>query len=221
MRVPVVERDRASVHRDVSRLERTIDRAARDGGPFSTAYSTRKDRAESFPAEAMALLDDFGLHRWFVPSQYGGQLELPTLMQLLRVVARRDLTVAIAYGKTFLGSAPTWVAGDRDQAARLAEALAEPSLVTWALTERGHGSDLLSGEVTATATADGPRSFSLFLLRKDTLAAGSFRCLPAERLHGIRGADISGIVFSGAVAPPKHSSARKAPVSRSCSGPCS
>lgn len=47
----------------------------------------------------------------------------------------------------------------------------------------------------------GTRGYSLLLVDKDLLAEGSHTCLPAAKTHGIRGADISGIAFDGAVVP--------------------
>jgi hypothetical protein len=103
-------------------------------------------------------------------------------------------------------------------------------VVSWALTERAHGSDLLAGEVTAvpadggyrvtgekwlinnatrsdvvcllarTDPAGGPRGFSLLLMDKRRLGPDGYRCLPKVRTHGVRGADISGIGFDGAAA---------------------
>jgi alkylation response protein AidB-like acyl-CoA dehydrogenase len=70
-------------------------------------------------------------------------------------VARRDLTVAIAHGKTFLGSSPVWVSGDPEQAAWLGGQVLDGTKVAWALTERHHGADLLAGEVTATRAPGG------------------------------------------------------------------
>ena len=217
----------------VERLDNRLDEVAVNGGPFSSSYSARKDRTEEFPAEAVRVLDDFGLTKWFVPTALGGRLEsVPELMQLLRAVSRRDLTVAIAYGKTFLGTVPVWLGGSPEQKARLAEQVcADSAMVTWALTERHHGADLMAGEVSAEHTAGGwrlrgakwlinnatraplvtllartdpaggGRGFSLFLVDKRSLPPGSFVCLPKERTHGIRGADISGLDFRDAVAP--------------------
>ncbi|GAA1226046.1 acyl-CoA dehydrogenase family protein [Streptomyces rhizosphaericus] len=190
------------------------------------------DRAEEFPAEACAVLDDFGLGAYYADARYGGLLrDHGELVQLLRTVARRDMTVAVAHGKTFLGSAPVWVAGDSAQAARLARAVSDGAVVSWALTERDHGSDLLAGELTARRVAGGwrldgekwlinnatrsrylcvlartgeragPRAFSLFLVDKQQLGNGSYRTLPKVPTHGIRGADISGIAFDGALVP--------------------
>ncbi|MEU5092041.1 acyl-CoA dehydrogenase family protein [Streptomyces sp. NPDC021356] len=190
------------------------------------------DRAERFPAEACRTLDDFGLAAHYVDARHGGLLDDHVeLVQLLRTVARRDLTVAVAHGKTFLGTAPVRVGGSPAQADLLAAQVRAGAVASWALTEREHGSDLLAGEFTARRTArgwrldgekwlinnatrgrflcvlartderGGARGFSLFLVDKEQLAPGSHRHLPKVRTHGIRGADISGIAFDGAVVP--------------------
>ncbi|MFD7303739.1 acyl-CoA dehydrogenase family protein [Streptomyces pharetrae] len=200
-------------------------------GLFGHAETTALDRREDFPAEACAALDAFGLPSHYVDARHGGLLrEMPELAALQRAVARHDLTIAVAHGKTFLGAVPVWLAGSPAQAARLAEDVRRGAVVSWALTERDHGGDLMAGEVTArpapgggwrldgekwlinnagrsrhicllarTGEQGGPRGFSLFLVDKARLAPASYRALPKVRTHGIRGADISGIAFDGAV----------------------
>ncbi|MGI3203473.1 acyl-CoA dehydrogenase family protein [Streptomyces sp. GLT-R25] len=49
-----------------------------------------------------------------------------------------------------------------------------------------------------TTSEGGPRGFSVLLVDKRTLTPGSWRPLPKVPTHGIRGADISGIVLDGA-----------------------
>ncbi|MBY8851178.1 acyl-CoA dehydrogenase, partial [Saccharothrix sp. MB29] len=173
-----------------------------------------------------------GSCRWYVPDRHGGRLtDFGDLVSVVREVARHDLTVAIAHGKTFLGSAPVWVAGAPEQADRVARRVSGGAAVAWGLTERGRGSDLLASAVTAvphgggwrldgekwlvnnatrgelvtvlarTDPEGGPRGLSLFLVDKRELDPGTYRCLPRERTHGIRGADISGIGFTGAALP--------------------
>ncbi|RKH72212.1 acyl-CoA dehydrogenase [Corallococcus aberystwythensis] len=201
-------------------------------GPFAPAKVAELDRKEAFPTDACSALDDFGLGAHYVPVKHGGRLErFPDLVALWRTVARRDLTAAIGHGKTFLGGACTWVEGNAKQAAALGEEIQQGARVSWGLTERHHGSDLLAGELSATRTSEGwrldgekwlinnatrghlvsvlartepaggPRGFSVFLVDKRTLPPGAFHCLPKERTHGIRGADISGIAFTGADVP--------------------
>ncbi|MFC9132794.1 acyl-CoA dehydrogenase family protein [Streptomyces sp. NPDC057099] len=199
---------------------------------FRPAYLAELDQREEFPSAACKFLDDFGLNRYYVPPEWGGRLrDYTELAQLLRTVARRDLTVAVAHGKTFLGAASVWVAGNPEQAERLGRLIADGAVVSWGLTERGHGSDLLAGQLTATPVtghwrldgekwlinnatrgravcvlartdpAGGPRGFGLFLVDKRHLADGSWTSLPKVPTHGIRGADISGIGFDGALIP--------------------
>ncbi len=97
--------------------------------------------------------------------------------------------------------------------------------MSWGLTERAHGSDMLAGDVALeagaltgtkwlinnatrggavvaiarTAPEGGPRGFDLVLVEKSVAVTESgepaYRSLPKERTHGIRGADISGIEF--------------------------
>ncbi|GAA2698673.1 acyl-CoA dehydrogenase family protein [Actinoplanes palleronii] len=207
------------------------------GVVFNHARVTAADEIEAFPDEICDYLDQLGLPAHYVPVAYGGDLRgFDTLAQVLRVIARRDLTTAIGHGKTFLGGASVWARPLRDEAARAqARTLAATILagvpVCWALTEPGHGSDLLAGEVTAvrhdggyrvtgtkwlinnatragvvcllarTDADGGPRGFTVLLADKRTLPADSYRCLPKEPTHGIRGADISGITFDDAPVP--------------------
>ncbi|WP_063762130.1 acyl-CoA dehydrogenase family protein [Streptomyces sp. NRRL F-5123] len=200
--------------------------------PLSHARSLALDEHEDFPAGPCDRLDELGLHDFYVPAAHGGRLaDYEQLMQVMRTVARRDLTVAVAHGKTYLGAVCVWVGGSAEQCRRLADAVAARTRVSLALTERAHGSDLLAGEVVAEADPDrsagyllsgekwlinnatrgsllsvlsrtdpagGPRGYSVLLVDKRTLPAGTYRHLDKVRTHGIRGADISGIAFDRA-----------------------
>ncbi|WP_037686456.1 acyl-CoA dehydrogenase family protein [Streptomyces durhamensis] len=202
----------------------------RDAGRlFSHARSLVLDEREEFPLEICRELDLLGLPAHYVPVAHGGAMRaFEDTLQIMRGIARRDLTVAIAHGKTFLGAASVWVAGDPRQSRELGAEVLRGTPVSWGLTEREHGSDLLAGEVRAERTAGGyrvtgekwlinnatrgdlvcvlartapeggSRGFSVLMIDKRGLEPGSFRTLPAARLHGIRGADISGVAFTGA-----------------------
>jgi alkylation response protein AidB-like acyl-CoA dehydrogenase len=213
----------------VERLEAFLGDPSADG-IFSARRCAELDQAEQFPVDIVQLLDEWGLHHYYVPVRFGGRLEdFVTAPQLIRAVARRDLTVAIAHGKTFLGGVSAWVAQDDAAALALAGKVLGGHPVSWGLTERDHGSDLLSGEVTADAVtggyritgekwlinnatrgrvvsvlarserAGGERGFDVFIVDKTELEPQSFRCLPKVRTEGIRGADISGITFDQAM----------------------
>ncbi|MEV7025835.1 acyl-CoA dehydrogenase family protein, partial [Kitasatospora sp. NPDC093558] len=218
------------------RSARLLDRGLGDpddaGRLFSYARCGELDDREEFPVEICRELDFLGLPDQYVPAEYGGALhEYPQVLQLMRAVARRDLTVAIGHGKTFLGAVSVWVGGSPAQAAELAGLVRSGAAVSWGLTERDHGSDLLAGEVVARPTADGyqvsgekwlinnanrgrlvcllvrtgeagdPRGYSLLMVDKQQLRTPAYRPLPAVKLHGIRGADISGVAFTDAPVP--------------------
>ncbi|MDX2604373.1 acyl-CoA dehydrogenase [Streptomyces caniscabiei] len=125
---------------------------AHEDDVFSPGTLAGLDEREEFPDEAVRVLDDAGLPAHYVLPEDGDFAET---VRLLRAVARRDLTVAIAHGKTFLGAAPVWVAGTPAQATRLAAHVRAGEPVCWGLTERDHGADLLAGELTATPDETG------------------------------------------------------------------
>lgn len=207
---------------------------------FAAARVAELDRTEAFPSEACALLDDLGVPAWYVPERFGGALtDLGGLVRIVRAVAARDLTAAVAHAKTFLGVACVFAAARRPgarpedvaRAHRVGAQVRAGLVVSWGLTERGHGSDLLAGELTATpvpggyrldgekwlinnatrgdaicllartSPGGGARGYSLLFVDKRRLPADSYRCLPKMATHGIRGADISGIEFTGARLP--------------------
>ncbi|MFE2358444.1 acyl-CoA dehydrogenase family protein [Streptomyces parvulus] len=220
----------------VAELSRLLGELTAPGESFSGERLAALDEREAFPADACRALDAFGLPRYYVPAEHGGSLDdFGVVTRLLRAVSRVDLTVAAAHGKTYLGAVSTWIAGDPRRAARLGRRIREGAVVSCALTERHHGSDLLAGEVTAervdgdgdggwrltgekwlinnitradlvtvlarTDPEGGPRGFSLFLVDKERLAPGALSPLPKVPTYGIRGADISGLAFHGAMLP--------------------
>ncbi|MEV5724212.1 acyl-CoA dehydrogenase family protein [Streptomyces pharetrae] len=140
----------------VDRFARRLRELTGPGLPFGAAELAALDRADAFPADAVRALDEAGLPRYYVPAEHGGALDdFTVVMRLLRAVARIDLTVAAAHGKTYLGAVSTWITGAEEPARRLARRITDGEVVSCALTERHHGSDLLSGEVTARPAADG------------------------------------------------------------------
>lgn len=198
---------------------------------FGFARCAPLDRDEAFPTEVCAHLDRLGLPEFYVPAELGGRLsDLSTLLLLIRALARRDFTVALAHCKTYLGSICVWTSGTRDQARALAERVRGGAVVSLALTEKGHGSDLLAGECAAhrvgdgyrvsggkwlinnatradlvcvlarTDPAGGSRGFSVLLVDRGALPAGRYEPLPSVATLGVRGADISGMTLTDAKA---------------------
>jgi alkylation response protein AidB-like acyl-CoA dehydrogenase len=199
--------------------------------PYSFSKAVALDEAEAFPEELVAALGRFGYLSSFVPQTEGGRLRtFEEPFWLVRCLARRDLTAAIASGQSFLGSVAVWLFGSAAQRRRTSELLHSNDALALALTEEAHGSDVLSSEVRAIPDGDsfvlngtkwlinngtrgsaftvfaatgqegGVGGFSLFFVDKDALKGG-FAPLPKKRTHGIRGADISGFTLTNARVP--------------------
>ena len=213
-------------------LEQRLGDPFAPGNAFSFGNAVALDEREEYPEQACEILDALKVSDHYIPSQLGGELKsFEEFIAVLRVIARRDLTVAIAHGKTYLGAVAVWVGGSGEQRRRLVEIIRSGSQVALALTERSHGSDLLASDTEATSTAGGytlsgekwlinnatrgraltvfaktgngsdPRGFSLFLVEKNNDARSTWKTLPKIKTHGIRGADISGISFDRMVLP--------------------
>ncbi|MQY22618.1 acyl-CoA dehydrogenase family protein [Nocardia macrotermitis] len=190
------------------------------------------DEADAFPVAIWDRLNALGIQRFYIPSTLGGALaDYESSARLTRTMARHDVTVAVAHGKTYLGAVCTWIAGTDAQQRWLAEIIARGVPVSWALTERDHGSDLTSGEMCAEPVEGGYRldgekwlinnaskggvvcvlartgqgggfgGFGLFLIDKRTVRPDEFTALAKESTHGIRGADISGFRARGLTVP--------------------
>lgn len=145
---------------DLHAFDRALGDPTDPATPLSYARNAELDRDERFPADSCRELDRLGLPSLYVPAEFGGALtRYDELVTALRAVARRDLTVAIGHGKTFLGGVCMWLAGRPEQARELGADIIAGEPVSWGLTERGHGSDLLAGEMTATPEPDEPGGF--------------------------------------------------------------
>ncbi|WP_446226121.1 acyl-CoA dehydrogenase family protein [Nocardia sp. IBHARD005] len=199
------------------------------GNPAGHSALNAADRIDEFPTGAVALLDQHRLFEYYVPVEYGGRLDdYAATMDIIRTIARRNVTLAVAHGKTFLGAVTIWVGADQQLAQRVADVILSGTAVSWGLTERGHGSDLLSGDMRLTRdehdnlVLDGEkwlinnatRGGALTLLVRSKPEGGprgfdlvffdksrhdAYRPVPKELTHGIRGADISGIRIESAV----------------------
>lgn len=140
-------------------VELALGDPADDTNPAGLAALRTADLFDEFPAGAVALLDELRVFDHYVPVAYGGALaDYADILSVVRTMARRSVTLAVAHGKTFLGSVCAWVVDDPASAQRVADLVRTGRAVSWGLTERGHGSDLLSGELTLTGSdTDGLR----------------------------------------------------------------
>src|SRR5690348_6813855 len=104
-------------------LEATLGDPSASDTLFSFHHAVELDEREEFPAEQCRLLEEWGLQDYYVPLQYGGKMRrFDEMLALVRVVSRRDLSVAIAHCKTMLGASPVWIAGTEEQRRTLARA---------------------------------------------------------------------------------------------------
>lgn len=173
-----------------------------------------------------------GLQHYYIPEDYGGKFtSFEEFVSFVRVLARRDLNVSIAF-TTLFWSFLAWMAGSDAQKEKLSRLMREDQVaMCLSYSERNHGSDLVGGSVTATkveggyilngekwpinrATISGitfvlartdlessNRGLSLFMVDKSELNPAEYYNLPKIKTHGIRAADMSGIGFSDCFIP--------------------
>ncbi len=138
------------------RLESLLGDPGNAANVVSFPRALAHDEAETFPAAALARLQHLGVHRAFVPAQWGGEFaDCETLVALARVVARRDLTVAVSYS-TLLWTVLAWLGGSPAQQRRIARAVLEDGqFPCLAYSEEAHGADLIANETRVRRDASG------------------------------------------------------------------
>lgn len=215
-------------------LERALGDPALAANTLSSRVAMALDEADAFPVAAMALLQRLELPSAYVPRPLGGRFDsCEATMALGRVIARRDMTVAVS-SSTMIWSTLAWIGASAAQQRQVARWMMEDgSHPCLAYSEADHGADLaantlraqrahggeayvLDGEkwpinratrsgfallLARTGETPGLRSQSLFLIDKGALPDGASHHLPRVPTHGLRGCDISGIGFRGAVVP--------------------
>src|SRR6185369_10359476 len=107
-------------------LERGLGDPRDPRAEFSSARRVEDDEAERYPSAALGRLLELQLHRHYVPRALGGEFRsFEDVGALVRVVAGRDLTVAITHAISLLGTAVVWLGGDESQKRALAGAVLE------------------------------------------------------------------------------------------------
>ena len=190
------------------------------------------DEEEEFPHKEVNWLYNWNLQDYYVPTNCGGKFTtFEEFVAFVRVLSRRDQTIAIAF-TTLFWSFITWMAGTDEQKQKLAKFIREDhGAMCLGYSEREHGSDLVGGDLSATkvpggyllngekwpinratisgisyiiAKTDsetGARCLSLFMVDKSQLAASDYYNLPKILTHGIRASDMSGIGFKDCFIP--------------------
>ncbi|NJM98098.1 MAG: acyl-CoA dehydrogenase family protein [Phormidesmis sp. RL_2_1] len=213
-------------------LEQALGNPHQIDSIMSFQRTAELDEAEQFPHDEIAWLYHWGLQNYYIPTAYGGNFtSFEEFVAFVRVLARRDLNISIAF-TTLFWSFLTWMAGSDEQKEKLSQLIREDHMaMCLAYSEREHGSDLVGGSVTATkveggyllngekwpinratlsgvtfvlARTDpegGNRGLSLFMVEKNELDPSQYYNLPKIKTHGIRAADMSGIGFSDCFIP--------------------
>lgn len=138
-------------------LEEQLGDPSEDSNLLSFRRSMDDDEREAFPDAAVTRLHRLGLHRIFVPRALGGEFDTSEgFMASSRVLARRDMTVAVTYC-TMLWSVLAWIGGSAEQKRMVAGWILDrghfPCL---AYSEERHGADLVSNSLRGSRDAGGP-----------------------------------------------------------------
>ncbi|WP_046726506.1 acyl-CoA dehydrogenase [Streptomyces humi] len=112
------------------------------------------DELDELPADGIDQVRAFGFSRYFVPESLGGELRTTEdILMLTRVLARRDMNVAVSES-TQVWTMLAWIAGDAEQRAKTAATQLRGGMVPClAYSENGHGADLAGNEFTAVPDA--------------------------------------------------------------------
>ncbi|MGH9380613.1 MAG: alpha/beta fold hydrolase [Thermoanaerobaculia bacterium] len=207
-------------------LERKLGDPLDDRRPGCFLRSVEADSSNRFPRELVDAALEWGLAEYLIPAEVGGRLHsLEVCFALSRVLSRRDLTAAIALGVNLLAALPVWLHGTDEQKRVVANLMRRHRFLSFALSEREHGADVVAGGVTAhkaehgwridgekwlinnaghasaaivtARTGQGIRGLTLFLLQRAAAAGDQWSMLPRIETHGLRGSAFGGIRFSG------------------------
>ncbi|MEB8343392.1 acyl-CoA dehydrogenase family protein [Streptomyces endophyticus] len=131
-------------------LERWLGDPERETNSTSFVRALELDEREELPAAGIDQLRAFGFHRYFVPERLGGELRsAEELLTLTRVIARRDMNVAVSES-TQVWMMLVWIGGDAEQRAKYAATMVRGGVVPClAYSEPGHGADLAANEFAA------------------------------------------------------------------------
>lgn len=123
---------------------------------LSYAQALAMDEEDAFPEVQVTALHTIGLPRSYVPTSYGGTFRnCETFVAMGRVLARRNMSVAVAYS-TMLWSTLGWIGGSETQKREIARWIMEHgSFPCLAYSESEHGADLSSNRLTASRNQDG------------------------------------------------------------------
>ena len=143
-------------YREAVRLEQLLGDPALASNCLSFANAMRLDEQDAFPEAEVSFLLGHGLPEVYVPAHLGGTFtSSETFLALGRVLARRNMTLAVSYS-TMLWSMLGWIGGSLSQQQRVAHWVMKQGMFPClAYSEANHGADLTANELTATKTPEG------------------------------------------------------------------
>lgn len=141
---------------ELNELEQQLGDPFDEAQPFSYKQTMRHDESEALPGDAMTLLRELGVIDYLVPQALGGKLySYQQLYYVIRLLSRRDVTVAMLYVLKAIGLHPVLINGTDEQKRYYGREILNGCGISWGVTEREHGSDLINSG--ATAQWDGER----------------------------------------------------------------
>lgn len=108
------------------------------------------DERDELPAAGITRVRGFGFNRYFVPEWLGGDLRAAEdILMLTRVIARRDMNVAVSES-TQVWMMLAWIGGTAEQQAKHAASVLHGGVVPClAYSEPEHGADLAANRLVA------------------------------------------------------------------------
>ena len=121
-----------------------------ESNALSFAGALALDERDELPSAGIDQVRAFGFNRYFVPERLGGDLRAAEdILMLTRVIARRDMNVAVSES-TQVWMMLAWIGGDAEQQAKYAATVLRGGVVPClAYSEPGHGADLAANRFTA------------------------------------------------------------------------
>lgn len=185
-----------------------LDPAAR----ISFARTAAWDRDEAWPEEALRELSAWGFDAELVPALFGGTLDLEApeslvdRFQLLRVLARRDLSVHRLQLDRSRAVMPVWFGGREEEKARAARAILGGEMIACAEGALAAAPDRLSLAGTARFVAGAARTRSIMVRADDGLVCwlelDPRRVSPRVRTVGLRSVELSNVDLAGCARDP-------------------
>ncbi|MEV8538208.1 acyl-CoA dehydrogenase [Streptomyces sp. NPDC051572] len=126
-----------------------------ESNALSFAGALALDERDELPSAGIDQVRAFGFNRYFVPERLGGDLRAAEdILMLTRVIARRDMNVAVSES-TQVWMMLAWIGGDAEQQEKYAATVLRGGVVPClAYSEPGHGADLAANRFTAAPDGD-------------------------------------------------------------------